>query len=145
VLGVTSEGDTGFAALDRSSEERFQSLRTPLGLRSFGMNLIVLQPRQRGRIHAHEHQEEVYLVLEGELTLVFEGAEHRLGPDHVVRVGPSVRRQLVNAGRQRLVVLALGGAGEHPGRDARAWGSWDQEGPGAPPQEVANPDDLPPG
>jgi hypothetical protein len=62
-----------------------------------------------------------------------------------VRVGPSVRRQLVNAGRQRLVLLALGGAGEHQGRDARAFTSWDQEGPGAPPQEVPNPEDLPPG
>jgi mannose-6-phosphate isomerase-like protein (cupin superfamily) len=144
MLGVMPEDDTGFAVLERSGEERFQSLRTPLGLRAFGMNLIVLQPRQRGRIHVHEHQEEVYLVLEGELTLVVGGGEHRLGPDQVVRVGPSVRRQLVNAGSQRLVLLALGGAGEHQGRDARAFTTWDQEGPGAPPQEVPNPEDLPP-
>jgi len=37
------------------------------------MNLIVLQPGQRGRIHAHDTQEEVYLVLEGVLTLLIEG------------------------------------------------------------------------
>jgi hypothetical protein len=48
-----AEPDIAFAALDRDSGERFQSLRGQLDVRSFGMNLIVLQPRQRGRIHAH--------------------------------------------------------------------------------------------
>ena len=37
--------------------ERFQRLREPLGVRSFGINLIRLQPGQRGRIHRHERQE----------------------------------------------------------------------------------------
>jgi uncharacterized cupin superfamily protein len=136
---------TGFsvATLDRDSGERFQSLRRQLGLSSFGMNVIVLQPRQRGRVHAHEHQEEAYLVLEGELTLIVDGVEHRLARDQAARVGPDVRRQLVNAGPQRLVLLALGGGGEHDGRDARAWASWEEQGPGGSPAEVPNPDDLP--
>ncbi len=137
--------DIAFASLRRSSGERFQALRRELGVSSFGMNLIVLQSRQRGRIHAHEHQEEVYLVLEGELTLLVEAAAHKLGPDDMVRIGPAVRRQLVNAGTERLVLLALGGAGEHAGRDGRAWESWEQGGPGLPPQKVPLPQDLPPG
>jgi uncharacterized cupin superfamily protein len=131
------------AALNRGSGERFQSLRRELGIESFGMNLIVLEPRQRGRVHAHEHQEEAYLVLEGELTLIVDGVEHRLGPDQAARVAPDVRRQLVNAGLQRLVLLALGGSGEHEGRDARAWASWEDRGPGGAPQDVPNPEDLP--
>ena len=134
--------DVAFVAIDRDSRERFQALRRELGVSSFGMNLIVLHPRQRGRIHAHDQQEEVYVVLEGELTLVIERDPHVLGPDEVARVGPAVRRQLVNAGAQRLVLLALGGSGEHVGRDGRAWASWDDEGPGLPPQEVPLPDDL---
>ena len=52
--------------------DRFLPLRRQLGVTSFGMNQIVLQPGQRGRIHRHERQEEVYLVLEGRLTLVIE-------------------------------------------------------------------------
>ena len=123
--------------------ERFLPLRRGLGVSSFGMNQIVLEPGQRGRIHRHQRQEEVYLVLEGELTLIVDGAEQRLGVDQLARVGPSVRRQLVNAGPQRLVLLALGGSGEHEGRDARAWVSWEEQGPGRPPQDVPNPDDLP--
>ena len=61
-----------------------------------------------------------------------------------MRVGPAVRRQLVNAGSERVVLLALGGAGEHVGRDGLAWASWDDDGPGRTPQEVPLPDDLPP-
>ena len=140
-----SDADLSFAVLDRDTDERFQRLRAQLGVESFGMNLIVLAPRQRGRIHAHEHQEEVYLVLEGELMLFVDGVAHVLGPDRVVRVGPGVRRQLVNAGPARLVLLALGGAGEHVGRDGRAWASWDDDGPGRPPQDVPAPEDLPAG
>jgi uncharacterized cupin superfamily protein len=135
--------DIAFATLDPESGERFQALRRDLGVTSFGMNLMTLQPRERGRIHAHERQEEVYLVLEGELTLLVEGDEHRVATGGLVRVGPAVRRQVVNAGPDRLVVLALGGAAEHQGRDGRAWSAWDESGEGRPPQEVPLPDDLP--
>jgi mannose-6-phosphate isomerase-like protein (cupin superfamily) len=140
-----ADPDVAFTRLDRDIEERFQSLRRALDVHAFGMNLIVLQPGQRGRIHAHEHQEEVYLVIEGELTLLVEGAKHVLGADTLVRVGPDVRRQLVNAGGSRLVLLALGGSGEHVGRDAHAWISWDEQGSGLSPQEVPLPQDLPGG
>ncbi len=137
-----TEPDTVFGALDRETGERFQTLRRQLGVHSFGINLMILKPGQRGRIHAHAQQEEVYLVLEGRLTLIVDGAEHQLGPDEIVRIGPAVRRQLANAGDERVVVLALGGAGEHAGRDGRAWTSWEEDGPGRPPQEIPLPSDL---
>jgi mannose-6-phosphate isomerase-like protein (cupin superfamily) len=136
--------DVSFATLQRDSAERFQTLRRELGVSSFGINLIVLQPRQRARIHSHDHQEEVYVVLDGELTLVLDGEQHVLERDRLVRVPAGVRRQLVNANvREPLVLLALGGSGEHAGRDAHAWRSWDEGGEGAPPQQVPLPDDLP--
>jgi quercetin dioxygenase-like cupin family protein len=138
-----AEPDVAFASIDRAGVERFQGLRRELGVSSFGMNVIVLAPRQRGRIHRHEQQEEVYLVLQGEVTLLVEGEPHVLRADDAARVGPSVRRQLVNAGAEPLVLVALGGSGEHVGRDGRAWVSWDEKGPGRPPQETPLPDDLP--
>jgi uncharacterized cupin superfamily protein len=138
-----TEPDVAFAELNLDNDERFQSLRRELGVGSFGINLITLGPGERGRIHAHERQEEVYLVIEGELTLVVEGKEHVLGKGRAARVGPDVRRQLVNRGPERLALLALGGAGEHQGRDGRAWESWDDGGEGRPPQDVPLPDDLP--
>src|SRR5215213_8447768 len=107
--------DVAFATLDLTADERFQSLRRELGVSSFGINLIRLPPGARGRIHAHERQEEVYLVIEGELTLVIDGDEHSLARGQLARVGPAVRRQLVNKGPEPLALLALGGAGEHAG------------------------------
>jgi uncharacterized cupin superfamily protein len=138
-----TQHDVAFATLDREIGERMQTLRRELALSSFGMNLVVLQAGQRGRIHAHERQDEVYLVLEGELTLAIEGVEHTLGPDDAARVGPAVRRQLVNPGPARVVLLALGAAGAHVGRDGIAWTSWEDTSAGRPAQEIPAPDDLP--
>ena len=132
------------ARLDAATSERFLGLRRQLGVTSFGINQLVLQPGQRGRIHRHERQEEVYLVLAGTLTLITEGQPLELGEGELVRVAPAVRRQLVNQGPRRLVLLALGGAGEHQGRDGEAFGSW-EEREGRPPQEVPLPADLEPG
>lgn len=128
------------ARLEQSAPERFVRLRKPLGVTSFGINQLVLEPGQRMRIHLHERQEEVYLVLAGRLTIVVEGEDHEFGPDELVRVPPHVRRQLVNHGPDRVSLLALGGAGEHEPRDAKAFVAWDAE-----PQDVADvpfPDDL---
>ena len=140
-MGADDSG-LSFATLERDSVERFQTLRRELGVSGFGINLMLLQPGQRGRIHAHEYQEEVYVVLEGELTLLVEAEPHVLVADSVVRVAPHVRRQLVNAGATRLALLALGGTGEHAGRDGHAWRDWQEGGDGAPPQEVPLPEDL---
>jgi len=135
------ETGVSFAALDPDTDERFLPLRRMLGVSSFGLNQIVLRPGQRGRIHRHASQEEVYLVLSGTLTLIVEGEARELGQGELTRIGPEVRRQLVNrqAGED-VLLLALGGAGEHVGRDGEAFESWEQEH-GAPPQEVPLPED----
>jgi mannose-6-phosphate isomerase-like protein (cupin superfamily) len=135
---------TSTARLDPESPERFLALRRELGVSSFGLNQIILQPGQRGRIHRHERQEEVYLVLEGALTLIVEGEELELAAGALVRVAPELRRQLVNRGPHRLVLLALGGEGEHHGRDGEAYARWEDEH-GGPPQEIPLPADIEPG
>ena len=58
-----------YARIDTAGTERFVTLRRMLGVTSFGINLVLLRPGERGRIHKHEKQEEVYLVLEGTLSL----------------------------------------------------------------------------
>jgi mannose-6-phosphate isomerase-like protein (cupin superfamily) len=121
--------------------KRFQRLREQLGRGAFGLNLIVLQPGQRGRIHRHARQEEVYVVLAGTLTLLVEAEPRELEAGEVALVPAHLRRQLVNRQRTRLELLAIGGAGEHEGRDGEAFTAWEQE-EGAPPQEVPLPEDL---
>ena len=136
--------DVARARLDFDSAERFLPLRRQLGVTAFGLNQLVLQPGQRGRIHRHAAQEEVYLVLDGTLALLIEGEEHTLVRGELVRVAPTVRRQLLNRGPGRLVLLALGGSGEHAGRDGEAFAAWEDEH-GVSPQQLPLPDDLPSG
>jgi uncharacterized cupin superfamily protein len=131
-----------YARLDMTGTERFQRLRDQLGVTAFGLNLLVLQPGNRGRIHKHARQEEVYLVLEGTLSLSIEGVERDMAVGELARVAPEVRRQLINRGPGRCVLLGMGAAGEHVGRDGTAYVSWAAT-EGAPPQETPLPEDLP--
>jgi quercetin dioxygenase-like cupin family protein len=135
------ETGVSFAALDPDTEDRFLSLRRMLGVTSLGINQVLLRPGQRGRIHRHTAQEEVYIVLSGTLTLGIEGEERELGQGELARVAPDVRRQISNRGSDDVLLIALGGANEHAGRDGEAFTDWDQE-TGAPPQAVPLPDDL---
>jgi mannose-6-phosphate isomerase-like protein (cupin superfamily) len=74
----------------RSSSHRFGS--TELGRAIASPNRkphqIVLEPGQRGRIHRHQREEEVYLVLEGQLDILVDGEESELGAGELFRVAP---------------------------------------------------------
>ena len=139
------ESEVTLATFLPDSDERLQWLGPPLGVSSFGINVIALRPRQRMRVHVHELQEEVYVVLDGELTLIVEGNEHRLRRGQLARVAPATRRQVVNRGPERLVLLVVGAsaANIHESGDARAWESWEESGDGRPARDVALPEDLP--
>jgi uncharacterized cupin superfamily protein len=132
------------ARLSTAAVDRFLRLRAPLAITSFGLNKLVLAPGERNRIHRHTHQEEVYLVLSGQLNLGLEGVEHRFGVGELVRVAPSVRRQLINRGSGVLELLVIGSAAdrEHAPRDAEAFADWEATEVGSP-QTVPVPDDLP--
>ncbi len=132
------------ARLDQPPEQRFARLRGPLGVHSFGINVLTFEPGQRSRIHRHARQEEVYVVLDGALTLIVEREPSRYAVGDIVRVAPEIRRQLVNHGPGVLRLLALGGDAEHEHepRDAEAFNDWD-ETEGGTPQSVPIPADLP--
>ena len=71
-----------------------------------------------------------------------EAEPHRLETGELVRVGPDVRRQLVNRSPQRLAVLAIGGAKDHEGRDGVAFASW-EDSAGVSPGDLPLPEDVP--
>jgi uncharacterized cupin superfamily protein len=128
--------------IDVDTEDRFVTLRRALGVTTFGLNLIILRPGQRGRIHRHFQQEEVYIVWDGVLTLVVDGEEQQHARGAVIRVAPELRRQLANRGPADVALIALGGATPHVGRDGEAYEGWDAGEAGRPPQEVPLPGDL---
>jgi uncharacterized cupin superfamily protein len=65
-----------------------------------GGEMFAERPQQLG-------QEEVYVALRGSGVLEADGETFQLDPEHIVRVGPSVKRKIL-AGPEGLRLLALG-------------------------------------
>jgi uncharacterized cupin superfamily protein len=85
--------------------------RAALGVSSFGMQVLRFPPnfdRYPAHDHAESGQEEVFIVLEGAVTLRAGDEEHLLEPGVFARVGPNESRKL-HTGDQPAVILALGG------------------------------------
>lgn len=90
---------------------RFRPAREALGVSSWGMNVLELEPACVGypeHDHAREQHEEVYLVLRGSVTLHAGGEVRVLGEGDFVRVGPATKRKFVTHERG-VTLLALGG------------------------------------
>jgi quercetin dioxygenase-like cupin family protein len=143
-MSVELPDGVSVATLGGEPVDRFVRLRAPLEVTSFGLNKMVMAPGERNRIHRHTVQEEVYLVLSGELNLGLEGTEYRFGVGEIVRVAPGVRRQLVNRGPGMLELLIIGSMTdrEHSPRDAEPFLEWSDTEPGTL-HTVPLPEDLP--
>jgi quercetin dioxygenase-like cupin family protein len=95
------------------------ALTEPLGLAQSRAQLWRYPPGARGRRHAENTQEEVFVVLEGTLTMhLGEPAERvELPPRSVVAVEPGTALQLRNAGDDEVVVFVYGAPPIRDGAD----------------------------
>ena len=85
--------------------------RHGLGVQSFGLQVLDFPPnadQYPEHDHAHDAQEEVYVVMDGAATLQAGGEEHELRPGTFARVGPGEKRKLVT-GAEGARVIAIGG------------------------------------
>ena len=73
-------------------------VRRSLGLSSFGMNTVELPPGESIPEHDETDRmhEEVFLVLDGNPTMVVNGADHPLEPGSFVRLDPEPKRTVRN-------------------------------------------------
>jgi quercetin dioxygenase-like cupin family protein len=86
-------------------------VRHGLGVESFGLQVMDFPPnadQYPEHDHAHDSQEEVYIVVDGAVRLQAGGEEHELRPGSFARVGPSEKRKLVT-GPEGARVIAVGG------------------------------------
>jgi mannose-6-phosphate isomerase-like protein (cupin superfamily) len=95
-LGISAFG-ISIVDLDSGADEYPEHDHSEDGL---GGEMFAKRPQQLG-------QEEVYVALRGSGTLEADGERYELSPDHIVRVGPSVKRK-VTPGPDGLRLLALG-------------------------------------
>ena len=90
---------------------RFRAVREALGVSAWGMNVLELDPNCQGypeHDHAADQQEEVYFVLEGEITLKTAEGEKSLSRGDMVRVPHDVTRTF-HTGERGATLLAIGG------------------------------------
>jgi (S)-ureidoglycine aminohydrolase len=96
--------------------------RRSLGLSAFGLNLVDIPPG--GQIPEHDEtgrdQEEVFLVLRGEATIVIDGDEHDLPEGAFARLDPELTRTVVNRGSLPARVL-IASAPRTSGYEPMGW------------------------
>lgn len=90
---------------------RFRAAREAMGIESWGMNILDLDPHCEGypeHDHKGDGQEELYVILQGQATLIVDGQPQPLESGQMVRVGPELTRKFVTKD-QGVRILALGG------------------------------------
>jgi uncharacterized cupin superfamily protein len=116
---------TGYTLMHRDDFERtgkWSLARRSLGLRSFGMNVVDLQPGEQ--IPEHDEtgrdQEEVFIVLSGAPSFVVDGEELQASPGTFIRLDPEPTRTIVNNSDQPASIL-LTSAPRTSGYDPMEW------------------------
>jgi mannose-6-phosphate isomerase-like protein (cupin superfamily) len=118
---VDTEHGNGWAvgSLDGlGSGPGFRKIRGPLGVTAFGINGIVLPPSYTTNLHHHERQEEVYIVLDGEIEMTLGSETRTLRAGGIARVDAATVRSLRNTSPDaEATYICVGGEGGYVGRD----------------------------
>ena len=93
--------------LERSG--KWALVRRSLGVESFGINLLELQPGESSPEHDElsRDQEEIFLVLDGTPTLLIDGEPHALTPGTFARLDPEPVRIVSNEGSEPASLLIV--------------------------------------
>jgi uncharacterized cupin superfamily protein len=116
---IKGDGWAVASLMDLGEGPGFRKIRSALGVTAFGVNAVVLPPSYQTHGHFHERQQELYLVLEGEIEFQFGDDErHTLGRGGIARVDPKTVRRLRNTSPDaEAVYFCVGGDGGYVGRD----------------------------
>src|SRR5262245_34317147 len=106
----TIKGIEEFEVMEGSGGATWRLARKTLGAENFGFNVVDIEPG--GEIPAHDEsesgQEEVYIVLEGEGTMVTGDEEHPAPPGTFCRYSPETNRTVRNESDGPVRVLLIG-------------------------------------
>jgi uncharacterized cupin superfamily protein len=99
-----------FDELETTFQGGMLKARAGLGVTSFGIQVLRFPPnadQYPAHDHSHDGQEEVYVVLEGRVTLTVGDEGNELTPRMLARVGSGERRK-ITTGDEPALVLAVG-------------------------------------
>jgi uncharacterized cupin superfamily protein len=118
---VKGEGWAVASIDDLGEGPGFRKIRQALEVTEFGVNAVVLPPGYESRRHYHDRQQELYVVMRGEIEFDLDGAKQTLGPGGLARVDAPIVRSLRNtSSSDEAVYLCVGGEGGYVGRDGHA-------------------------
>ena len=81
-----------------------------LNCEGVGLGLIRIKPgRGAEYVHQHRVQEEVFMTLKGEGTILLDGRRIAMPEGTVMRVAPEVKRAIGNESKRDVVFLIMGG------------------------------------
>jgi mannose-6-phosphate isomerase-like protein (cupin superfamily) len=96
----------------------FRKVRRPLGVKAFGVNLVVYPPGYEGFLHYHDTQDELYFVHRGRARVEVGDEVRELGEGGLVHVESTTPRKLSNASEtEDLVMFVVGGKDGYVERD----------------------------
>jgi quercetin dioxygenase-like cupin family protein len=108
--GYTIKSIDEFEEMEGSGGATWRLARKTLGAEAFGFNVVDIEAG--GEIPAHDHtgdkQEEVFVILEGQGTLVTDGEEHDAPAGTFCRLAPEVNRTIRNESDATVRALLIG-------------------------------------
>jgi quercetin dioxygenase-like cupin family protein len=108
--GYTIKNIDEFEEMEGSGGATWRLARKTLGAEAFGFNVVDIEAG--GEIPAHDHtgdnQEEVFIILDGQGTIVTDGEEHDAPAGTFCRFAPEVNRTIKNASDANVRALLIG-------------------------------------
>ena len=96
-----------FMPLSKVKEKEF--LSRPMGCKGIGFSFVRCKPGEGATyLHRHKVQEEVFIALKGDGTIILDGKRIKMPEGTIVRVGPTVWRALGNDSKSDVVFMVLG-------------------------------------
>jgi uncharacterized cupin superfamily protein len=94
--------------LEEVEEKEFLARR--LNCEGVGFGMVRIKPGKGAEyVHQHRVQEEVFMTLEGEGTIILDGRRIPMPEGTIVRVAPEVNRAIGNESKRDVVFLIMGG------------------------------------
>lgn len=108
--GYTIKNLNEFEEMEGSGGATWRLARKTLGCEAFGFNVVDIAPG--GEIPEHDHsgdnQEEVFIILEGQATVVTGDDEHDAPAGTYCRYAPEVKRTIRNHSDANVRALLIG-------------------------------------
>jgi quercetin dioxygenase-like cupin family protein len=108
--GYTIKNIDEFEEMEGSGGATWRLARKTLGAEAFGFNVVDIEAG--GEIPAHDHagdnQEEVFIILDGQGTIVTDGEEHDAPAGTFCRFAPEVNRTIKNGSDANVRALLIG-------------------------------------